>query len=138
MDTVIIGGGIGGLTLALTLHRAGIASRVYESAPEIRPLGVGINILPHASKELSELGLESELARVSVTTREAVFYNRFGQLIYREALGRDAGYDWPQFSIHRGDLQMVLLEAARARCAVGEIMNALADVFGRYDGAAKW
>ncbi len=115
MDVVIIGGGIGGLTLALALHRVSIASRVYESAPEIKPLGVGINILPHASKELGELGLESELARVAVTTRESVFYNRFGQLIYREALGREAGYGWPQFSIHRGDLQMVLLEAARQR-----------------------
>jgi 5-methylphenazine-1-carboxylate 1-monooxygenase len=123
MDAIIIGGGIGGLTLALTLHRAGMPSRVYESAPEIRPVGVGINILPHASKELAELGLEGELAKLAVETREAVFYNRFGQLIYREPLGRHAGYDWPQFSIHRGDLQKVLLDAVRQRVGADRIFT---------------
>src|SRR5712671_2277984 len=115
MDVVIVGGGIGGLTLALTLHRAGISSRVYESAPQMRAVGVGINILPHAAKELIALGLEAELARVAVPTQEAVFFNRFGQLIFREPLGRAAGYDWPQYSIHRGDLQTVLFEAVRKR-----------------------
>jgi 5-methylphenazine-1-carboxylate 1-monooxygenase len=114
-DVIIIGAGIGGLTLALTLHRAGIAVRVFEAASEIKPIGVGINILPHATRELASLGLEAALARVAVTTREAVFFNRFGQLIYREPLGRSAGYDWPQFSIHRGDLQQVLLDAVVQR-----------------------
>ncbi|MGH8647884.1 MAG: FAD-binding protein, partial [Burkholderiales bacterium] len=108
-DVIIIGAGIGGLTLALALHRSGIPCRVYELAPEIKGLGLGINILPHATKELAALGLEEALANVAVTTREAVFYNRFGQLVYSEPLGRHAGYDWPQFSIHRGDLQAVLL-----------------------------
>src|SRR5438270_256709 len=65
--------------------------------------------------ELAELGLEDVLARVAVTTRESVFFNRYGQLIYREPAGRYAGYAWPQFSIHRGDLQQVLLAAFRAR-----------------------
>ena len=111
MEIVIIGGGIGGLTLALFLHRAGIPCRVFESAPQIRPLGVGINILPHASRELATLGLEAELTRVSVLAREAVFFNRFGQLIYREPLGRHAGYEHPQYSIHRGELQCVLFDA---------------------------
>ena len=113
MEVIIVGAGIGGLTLALTLHRAGIAARVFESAPEIAPLGAGINVLPHASKELCALGLESALTQAAVETREAVFYNRFGQLIYREPLGRDAGYASPQFSIHRGDLQLLLFEACR-------------------------
>src|SRR5919199_1546152 len=88
MEVVIVGGGIGGLTLALTLEKAGIPSRVFEASPEIKPIGVGINILPHATKELVRLGLEAELARVAVETKEAIFFNRFGQLIYREPLGR--------------------------------------------------
>jgi len=117
-EVIIVGAGIGGLTLALALHRVGISSHVYEAAPEIRPIGVGINLLPHATRELSRLGLEAELAGVAVATREAVFFNRFGQLIYREPLGKNAGYEWPQFSIHRADLQHVLLNALRQR--IGE------------------
>jgi 2-polyprenyl-6-methoxyphenol hydroxylase-like FAD-dependent oxidoreductase len=97
------------------LHRAGIASRVYEAAPEIKGLGVGVNLLPHASREMAALGLEAELARVAITTRESAFYNRYGQFIYSEPTGRHAGYDWPQFSIHRGDLHGVLLQAFRER-----------------------
>ncbi len=115
MEIAIVGAGIGGLTLALMLHRAGLPCRVYESASSIRALGVGINLLPHASKALGALGLEQALARVSVLTQEAVFYNRFGQLIHQEPLGRAAGYADPQYSIHRGDLQMVLLDAVRER-----------------------
>jgi 2-polyprenyl-6-methoxyphenol hydroxylase-like FAD-dependent oxidoreductase len=111
MNVVIIGAGIGGLTLGLRLHQAGIPCRIYEAAPEIKPLGVGINLLPHATKELSELGLLPALEAVAVTTREIAYFNRFGQVIYREPSGRFGGYEWPQFSIHRGDLQMVLLRA---------------------------
>ncbi len=94
-DVIIIGAGIGGLTLALTLHRSGIPCRVYELAPEVKGLGLGINVLPHATKELAALGLENALAEVAVTTREAVFYNRYGQLVYSEPCGRHAGYDYP-------------------------------------------
>jgi 5-methylphenazine-1-carboxylate 1-monooxygenase len=111
MDVIIVGAGIGGLTLGVALHRAGIRCRIYEAAPAIEPIGVGINVLPHATRVLAELGLESALARVGVTTAEACFFNRFGQLIYREPLGRLAGYAWPQFSLHRGDLQQVLADA---------------------------
>lgn len=135
MDVVIIGGGIGGLTLALALHRLGIASRVYESAPKIKPLGVGINILPHASRELSELGLESDLARVGIATCESRFYNRFGQLIYQEPLGRYAGYPWPQFSIHRGDLQRVLLEAVGQRLGPDRLFTGWQCIRFEQDGA---
>ena len=121
MDVIIVGGGIGGLTLALMLNEAGIASHVFDSASEFRPLGVGINLLPHATRELAVLGLEAELAKVAVATREAVFYNRYGQLIYRESLGREAGYAWPQLSIHRGDLQAVLLAACQQRIGADRI-----------------
>jgi 5-methylphenazine-1-carboxylate 1-monooxygenase len=114
-DIIIVGAGIGGLTLGLTLHAAGIPCRIFESTAEIRAVGVGINLLPHATKELAALGLEADLARAAISTQDATFFNRFGQLIYQEPLGRAAGYDNPQFSIHRGDLQMILLEAFRAR-----------------------
>ena len=121
-DVIIIGAGVGGLTLALALHRAGIPCRVYELSPEIKGLGLGINLLPHATKELAGLGLHDALAGTAVTTREAAFYNRFGQLVYSEPLGRHAGYDWPQFSIHRGDLQAVLLEACSRRIGADRIL----------------
>ena len=114
-EVLIVGGGIGGLTLALALHRRGIACQVFESAPEIKALGVGVNLLPHATQVLSELGLQPALAKVAVETAEAAFFNRFGQLIYREPLGKLAGYQWPQFSIHRGDLQALLVDAVKAR-----------------------
>ena len=114
-DIAIVGAGIGGLTLALSLHAAGISCRVYESAPEIRPLGVGINLLPHAVRVLEQLGLLDALAGVGVTTKESAFYNAHGQFVYSEPAGRYAGYHWPQFSIHRGDLQAVLLQAVRER-----------------------
>lgn len=114
-EVIIIGGGIGGLTLALALHEAGVACRLFEAAPEVKAVGVGINVLPHATRELARLGLEDALAKVAVETREASFYNRFGQHIYTEPLGKFAGYPNPQFSIHRGDLQLTLLDAVTAR-----------------------
>src|SRR5882724_4927836 len=122
-DIIIVGAGIGGLTLGLTLHAAGIPCRIFESAPEIRAVGVGINLLPHAVKELAALGLEADLARVAIATQDSTFFNRFGQLIYRESLGRAAGYDHPQFSVHRGDLQMVLLEAFKSRAGAERILT---------------
>jgi 2-polyprenyl-6-methoxyphenol hydroxylase-like FAD-dependent oxidoreductase len=119
---VIVGGGIGGLTLALLLERAGIESDIFEAAAEIRPLGVGINILPQASAVLcGSLGLEDALSQDAVQTREAAFFNRFGQLIYTEPLGRAAGNEWPQFSIHRADLHLALLAAVMNRLGAGSL-----------------
>jgi 5-methylphenazine-1-carboxylate 1-monooxygenase len=123
MDVIIIGAGIGGLTLGLALHRAQIPCRIYEAASAIEPIGVGINILPHATRELAEPDLEPALARVGVGTAEACFFNRFGQLIYREPLGRAAGYAWPQFSIHRGDLQQVLADAFVRRAGADRLIT---------------
>ena len=114
-EVLIVGAGIGGLTLALSLHQAGIGCTIREAAPAILPLGVGINVLPHAVRELDELGLLDGLAKAGIETKESAFFNRYGQLIYAEPAGRAAGYDWPQFSIHRGDLQAVLASAVRER-----------------------
>src|SRR5258706_16221959 len=121
---VIVGGGIGGLTLALSLHQAGVPCRVFEAAPEIKPLGVGINLLPHGMRELTELGLQERLAAAAVETRELCFYNRFGQFIFKEPRGRFAGYDWPQLSIHRADLHEVLLATARERLGKDSVVLA--------------
>jgi 5-methylphenazine-1-carboxylate 1-monooxygenase len=118
MKVLIAGGGIGGLTLALMLKRRGIAAEIFEQSSEIRELGVGINTLPHAIRELAELDLLPALDRVAIRTRELVYMNRFGQDIWREPRGMDAGFDVPQFSIHRGRLQSVILRAAQAE--IGE------------------
>jgi 5-methylphenazine-1-carboxylate 1-monooxygenase len=120
-DIIIVGAGIGGLTLGLALHAAKIPCRIFESAAEIKPIGVGINLLPHATKELAALGLEPALARAAIATTDATFFNRFGQLIYSEPLGRAAGYQHPQFSIHRGDLQMILRDAFVARAGADRL-----------------
>ena len=114
-EILVVGAGVGGLTLALALHAVGMRARVFEAAPELRELGVGINLLPHATRKLTELGLQERLAAVAVATREVVFCNRFGQTVLIEPRGRHAGYEWPQFSIHRADLQRVLHEAVRER-----------------------
>ena len=123
MEVLIIGAGIGGLTLALSLHGAGVPCRVFEAAPSIKPLGVGINLLPHAMRELGDLGLEPAIAARGIETREVAFYNRFGQHIFTEPRGRFAGYDWPQYSIHRGDLQAVLVEAVLERLGPDALMT---------------
>ena len=122
-EVIIVGAGIGGLTLGLALHEAKIPCRIFESAAEIKAVGVGINLLPHATRELAALGLEQALANVAIATTDATFFNRFGQLIYQEPLGRAAGYDNPQFSIHRGDLQRVLLDAFIARAGRDQLLT---------------
>ena len=114
-SVLVVGGGIGGLATALTLDRRGIECRVFEQSPEIRELGVGINTLPHAIGELAELGLLERLDAVGLRTYELIYMNRFGQEIWRELRGLDAGYQVPQFSIHRGALQGVLKDAVIER-----------------------
>jgi 2-polyprenyl-6-methoxyphenol hydroxylase-like FAD-dependent oxidoreductase len=113
MKAVIVGAGIGGLTAALGLSRAGIDVHVLESVPDPRALGVGINLQPNAVRELSELGLADELARTGVATGTLSMYTKHGQLIWSEPRGVAAGYRWPQYSIHRGLLLMLLLDTAR-------------------------
>ena len=115
MDIAIVGGGIGGLALALALHQRGLACRVYESAAEVKELGVGITLLPHAMREMMALGLGDVLTRQGIENRESCFFNRFGQLIYSEPRGRFAGYPFPEVGLHRGRLHLSLWNAAAAR-----------------------
>ena len=122
---IIIGGGISGLTLALSLHELGIPCRVYESAPSFKPLGVGLNLQPHGVRELTLLGLLPALYAHGVETSEMQYYSRHGQFIFSEPRGRRAGYEWPQFSIHRGLFHGVLIDAVRDRLGPDAIvMNA--------------
>ncbi|MFF7634634.1 flavin-dependent oxidoreductase [Kitasatospora sp. NPDC008050] len=115
MTILIAGAGIGGLTAALSLHAVGIEAAVVESSREIRPLGVGINLLPHAVRELTELGLGEELAALGVESAEMVYCDASGRRLFAEPRGTAQGYHWPQYSVHRGELQLMLLAAVRER-----------------------
>ncbi len=125
MKVIIAGAGIGGLTLALMLHKRGIASEIYEQAGSVREIGVGINTLPHAIKELAGLGLLDALDRVAVRTHELIYTNRFGQLVWRELRGVAAGLDTPQFSVHRGRLQKILHDAVIERLGPDAVKTGL-------------
>ena len=114
MKVTIIGGGIGGLTTALLLHRAGFEVKVFESVKQIKPLGVGINLLPHSVRVLDSLGLLPEIEQIAVKTRNLIYFNKFGQRFWEEPRGIYAGYAVPQFSIHRGQLQMFLFEQVKS------------------------
>jgi 5-methylphenazine-1-carboxylate 1-monooxygenase len=115
LNVAIVGGGICGLALALNLKHRGLHCRVFERVPEIKPIGVGITLLPHAMRELTALGLGEELLAVGIENRESCFFNRFGQLIYKEPRGKYAGYDVPEVGIHRGRLHVILAKAVRDR-----------------------
>jgi 5-methylphenazine-1-carboxylate 1-monooxygenase len=125
MKVIVVGGGIAGLSLALSLHQAGIAVRLYEAVQDPRPLGVGINLQPTAVRELAELGLSADLAEIGIATQQLSYFNKFGQLVWSEPRGLAAGYKWPQYSIHRGHLQMMLLRAARRRIGQDSIRGGL-------------
>ncbi|GAA0668621.1 flavin-dependent oxidoreductase [Streptomyces malaysiensis subsp. malaysiensis] len=133
MTVLIAGAGIGGLTAALSLHAAGVEAAVVESAREIRPLGVGINLLPHAVRELIELGLGDELAAIGVATAENAYCDRSGRRIFTEPRGVAQGYRWPQYSVHRGELQRLLLAAVRERLGADAVRTG-ARVVG-FDGS---
>jgi 5-methylphenazine-1-carboxylate 1-monooxygenase len=115
MKAIIVGGGIGGLTTALMLRARGIDCELYEQSDSIRELGVGINTLPHAIRELAAIGLLDRLDQVAVRTHELFYLTRHGQQVWHEKRGLDAGHDVPQFSIHRGRLQGVIHQAVAER-----------------------
>jgi 2-polyprenyl-6-methoxyphenol hydroxylase-like FAD-dependent oxidoreductase len=116
-NIIIVGGGIGGLTLALSLHAAGLGRRVqiFDTVPEFKPVGGGINLGPHAIRVFSELGLENELLAVSKQPHDYAFFTKHGQLVYREPWGKAAGHQWPHISIHRAELHEVLVRNVIAR-----------------------
>src|SRR5215470_7149115 len=120
-DIAIVGGGICGLSLALNLNRRGIPCTVYERAPEVKELGVGITLLPHAMREFAGLRVAEALLAAGIESRESCFFNRFGQFIYGEPRGRHAGYDFPEVMIHRGRLHMILFRAAQAQLGEEDI-----------------
>lgn len=120
---IIAGGGIGGLTTALCLHRAGFAVKIFESVAEIRPLGVGINTLPHCVRVFTNLGLLDQLAENAIETSNLDYFNRHGQRFWSEPRGKYAGYKWPQFSIHRGTLQMILLNEVQQQLGAAAVLT---------------
>ena len=121
-EVLIVGGGIAGLATALSLHAEGIDVAVRESVPEIQPLGVGINLLPHAIRELDALGVLAELESVGIASTTLAYFSARGQLIWEESRGRAAGYQWPQLSLHRGTLQMVLHHTAVERLGADRVV----------------
>ncbi|WP_019071673.1 FAD-dependent monooxygenase [Streptomyces hokutonensis] len=131
MKIVVVGGGVAGLVAALSLRAAGMTPVVCESARELRALGVGINLLPHAVRELTELGLGDALDAIALPPERLVYCDRRGRPIWEEPLGLGAGYKWPQYSVHRGKLQMMLLDAVRTRIGPDAIRTGMA--FERFE-----
>lgn len=132
---IIAGGGIGGLTAGLCLHEAGFEVTVLESVAEIRPLGVGINVMSSAAKILRDLGLTEALDAIAIQTRCIEYRTRFGHLIQSDPRNMAAGFPAPQYSIHRGELQFLLLEALRARAGADAVQTGRPVTGYRQDGA---
>jgi 5-methylphenazine-1-carboxylate 1-monooxygenase len=122
---LVVGAGVAGLTTALSLHAAGIDVVVVDAVRTLRPLGVGINLQPHAVRELIELGLGDALEATGIQTREMLRLDRHANRVVSHARGRFAGYNWPQYSIHRGELQMLLLDAVRSRLGPDSVRTGL-------------
>ncbi|MGI9368396.1 MAG: flavin-dependent oxidoreductase [Ruegeria sp.] len=136
MTVLIAGGGIAGLSLGLTLHQIGVPFRVFEAAQKIQPMGVGINLQPNAVRELLDLDLGDQLDAIGVRTRQYGFYSKLGKTIWEEPRGLWAGYAWPQYSVHRGALQMMLYDALLDRAGPDcVITGARAVGFGTGTGA---
>lgn len=123
MTVLIAGAGIAGLSLGLTLHQIGVPFRIYEAVHDVKPVGVGINLQPNAVRELFDLGLKAALSGMAVPTRSLGFYSKKGLEIWSEPRGTAAGYHWPQFSVHRGRLQMLLHDTLVARAGPGCIVT---------------
>ena len=123
MTVIVAGGGIAGMTMALTCHELAIPVVVHESVDRLQPLGVGINLQPNAVRELFDLGLEKQLEEIGVPAKEWALVGRNGNDVWAEPRGRDAGYLWPQYSIHRGRLQMLLYEEVVKRLGSSAVVT---------------
>ena len=124
LPVLIAGGGIGGLSVALSLHEIGVPCLVLEAASELRPLGVGINLQPNAVRELFDMGLGAkQLDTIGLQAREWAMVGRNGNDIYAEPRGLDAGYLWPQYAVHRGQLQMLLHDTAIVRLGTSSVLT---------------
>ncbi|MEH6403012.1 MAG: flavin-dependent oxidoreductase [Sneathiella sp.] len=135
-DGIIAGGGLVGLTVALALHQKGIKTAVYETVPEIKPLGVGVNLLPHSVKSLAKLGLLDDLEKVAIKTSCLRYYSEDGKIIWEDPRGLAAGYDVPQLSIHRGDFHMILLKHVKERLGADAVhLNHRFDHFAQDDNS---
>lgn len=115
LNIAIIGAGPGGLALALRLHQKGFRPIIYESAPELKPLGVGVDIKVYGTREITEMGLLEEFRAISVEAIDSLFFTRYGQMIYGEKCGKHMGYPHEQRFVHRGTLQMMLYDAVLKR-----------------------
>jgi len=136
-EVLIAGGGIGGLAMALTLHQIGVPCRVYETVEDLRPLGVGINLQPNAVRELLEMGFtRDDLDRIGLPAREWALLGLRGQEAYSEPRGEEAGYNWPQYAVHRGELQMLLYQKVREKLGPDAVvLGARVDGYSQTDGA---
>jgi len=138
MNIAIVGGGIAGLSFALGLHKRGIDCDVFEAVTDIKEIGVGITLLPHAMRELAELGLQDALEAVGIENLESVFYTQHGQYVYKEARGRHAGYTLPEIGIHRGKLHRILFDAAVSRLGADKVHTGMrCSAFSQNDMAFK-
>ena len=123
MNIAVIGGGIAGLSFALHLKQRGLPCTVFEAAPEVKELGVGITLLPHAMREFTALGLQDRIRAIAIENRESRFFNRWGQYIYAEPRGKFGGSPYPEFGIHRGKLHRLLFDAAVERCGADRVLT---------------
>ena len=131
MTVIVAGGGIAGMAMALTCHQLDIPVVVHESVARLEPLGVGINLQPNAVRELYDLGLQEALEEIGVQAKEWALVGRNGNDVWAEPRGRDAGYRWPQYSIHRGKLQMLLYDEVINRLGPSSVITG--SRFLRYD-----
>jgi 2-polyprenyl-6-methoxyphenol hydroxylase-like FAD-dependent oxidoreductase len=123
MNIAVIGGGIAGLSFALHLKERNLPCTVFEAVPEVKELGVGITLLPHAMREFTALGLQDRIRAIGIENRESRFFNRYGQYIYAEPRGKFSGSPYPEFGIHRGKLHRLLYERAVERCGAERILT---------------